>query len=127
VSLSSSHGYTIFLSCFKVVLSEDFQFGLKWKVTYMKIECIRLIPDRGQSTRQGGAVVGRATCPKPGLGLALSCVVLVLFFSEFRDFHDQILFRCHGVSPPHLLPVYLHAQQGGDKNTYQEKIECREQ
>jgi hypothetical protein len=59
-------------------------------------------------------------------GPALSCVVLVSFFSEFRDFCDRISFCCHGISPPHLLPVYLHAQQGGDKNTYLEKIESVE-
>jgi hypothetical protein len=92
----------------------------------MKIEYIGLIPDRGQSMRWGGATVGRVTWPRPNLGPALLCVVLVSFFFEFHDFCDRISFRRHGVSPPHLLPVYLHAQQGRDKNTYLEKIESVE-
>jgi hypothetical protein len=71
-------------------------------------------------------VGGQATWPRPGLGLALSCVVLVSFFSKFHDFCDRILFHRHGVSPPHLLPIYLYALQGGDKNTYLEKIESVE-
>jgi hypothetical protein len=69
---------------------------------------------------------GRVTWPRPGLGPGLSCLVLVSFFSEFHDFCDRTSFRHHGISPPHLLPIYLHAQQGGDKNTYLEKIESVE-
>jgi hypothetical protein len=70
--------------------------------------------------------VGRATWPRPSLGPALLCVVLVSFFSEFHDFYDQISFHRHGVSPPHLLHVYLYAQHSEDKNTYLEKIESAE-
>jgi hypothetical protein len=96
-------------------------------VTYMKMECIELIPDHGQSARRGGVAMGRETWPRPGLGPALLCVVLVSLLFKFRDFCDRILFCRHGVSPPYLLPVYLHAQQDGHKNTYLEKNrECRE-
>jgi hypothetical protein len=44
---------------FEVVLSYDFQFGLKWKMKHMKIECIGLKPDHGQSTRREGTKRGR--------------------------------------------------------------------
>jgi hypothetical protein len=68
-------------------------------------------------------VGGRATWPRPGSGSASSCVVLSSFLSKFCDFCDCILSFCHCASPPHLFPIFLHAQQGGDKNTYPEKIE----
>jgi hypothetical protein len=39
---------------FKIVLSCDFQFSSKQKTKHMKIECIGLKPDRGQSMRRRG-------------------------------------------------------------------------
>jgi hypothetical protein len=117
MSLSSSHGYTIFLSCFKLFYQRIFQFGSKRKVTYKKIECIGLIPDRGRRTgvrrccsELADLAGGHVTWPRLGLGPALSCVVPVSFFSEFRDFCELISFCHHGVSSPHLLPIYLLAQ-----------------
>ena len=45
---------------FEVVLSSDFQFGSKRKAKHMKIECMGCKPDRAQSVRQSGAVMGWA-------------------------------------------------------------------
>ena len=66
-----------------------------FKMKQIKIECIRLIPDRGRSARRGGIVVGRAAhiggraaCSRAHLGPTLAGVVLGTLLFEFHDFHD---------------------------------------
>ena len=96
----------------------------------MKIDHMGRKPDRGQTTRRGGTVVGRlarrgdeVAWPEAHLDPALVDVALGPLLLEFHDFRDRILFYCRGVLPPHLFPVYLDAQHV-DTNTYT-KIESR--
>jgi hypothetical protein len=90
----------------------------------MKIECIGLKPDHGQSSGRDGEVIGRTAhaggwaahssgCSR----LASSYVVLYSLLSEFHDFHDQILSYCRGVSPPNLFSCITFCTTLGD-NTY---------
>jgi len=65
---------------------------------HIKIECIRLKPDRVQSARQDDAVMGqlahrggRAAHSQACFGPTLASVVFVLLLSEFHDFHDRIM------------------------------------
>jgi hypothetical protein len=65
----------------------------------MKIECIGLKLDRGQSSGRGGKVMGRAAQgggqvahSRVYLGPTLSYMVLRSLFPKFCDFHDRIPF-----------------------------------
>jgi hypothetical protein len=74
----------------------------------------------GRSTQEGY----RVAYPKAHSSLSLVNVVLGTLLLEFCDFHDWILFRCRGVLPPHLFPIYLYAQYV-ETNTYTKEIENR--
>ena len=95
----------------------------------MKIEHIRLKPDRGRSARRGGAelgwpdhVGGQVAHSWAHFGITLVSVVFDLLLSKFHDFYDRIPFCRRGVLPPHLFSIYLYAQHR-EKNTYPKKIE----
>jgi hypothetical protein len=102
---------------FQVILSCDFQFGSKQKTKHMKIECIRLKPDHGQSARRGDIERGRVA---QGGGQAAhhgGCsgptslnVVLGYLPSIIREFPNQISFWRHDVSVAHLFSCinFLH-------------------
>ena len=95
---------------------------------HVKIECIGLKPNRGQSTRQGRAglgypahVGGRAAHSRAHFGLTLSSVVFGPLLSELHDFRDWILFCCHGVLSPHLFSCIPLCTTCGDKTYIQKK------
>ena len=67
---------------------------------------------------------GRVTHSRARSGPTLVSVVFGPLLPEFHDFHDQILFRCRGVLPPHLFPIYLYAQHV-ETNTYTKEIVSR--
>ena len=123
VSLSLSHDWNNLSSCFKFVLSNDSQFSSKRKAKHIKIECIGLEPDCGQSARRGCVVMGQlahvggwAAHSQARFGPTLVSVVFILLFSEFRDFHDQIPSCCRGVSHPYLFSCIPLCTTCGDKH-----------
>ena len=98
-------------------------FLIRFEMKHIKIECIGLIPDRGQSTRQGGTVVGWAAHvggwaarSQARLGPTLASTILGPLLPEFSNFHDRISFCCCSVSPPHLFSCIPLCTTCGDKH-----------